>query len=182
MFHNRQSGFTLIEVMVSTVLLSVILVVVTGVFADTLRVGKRMLDYQKLADEVRNVTFLIEKKVNQGNGILTNTATECAANVCAKLAVADGSGRKIEYSLDTNRIKECEDTNGDNILCNTNDRVEFITSADIEITDLQFFVKKDVDGSGVPVEQPRFTASIEAKPVGGNKIIRAQTTISEKNY
>lgn len=181
-FCNKQSGFTLVEVLVSTVLLGVILMVVTAVFADTIKVGKKMLDYQKLADEVRNVTFLIEKSVNQSNGILTNVNTECVENICARLAIADVNGRKVEYSLDLGRIKECENTNDDGTLCNVGDKVEFLTSANIEITDLRFYVKKNVDETGIPVEQPRFTISVEAKPTGGSKIIHAQTTISEKNY
>lgn len=181
---NKQSGFTLAEILVTIALLPVILITVTTILAKTIQVGKQVIDYQKLADELRNVAFAMGKDINEGNGTLTNPSdinSGCASGICSSLEIADFAGKKIKYSLGNSQIKRWLDKN-------SNEQVDaqeeiILTSNNIETLDLKFYVKKDVNpANGQPLEQPRITIYMKAKPVGGQKIIETQTTISEKNY
>lgn len=167
--NQKQSGFTLIETLVSVSVLGVILMVVTNLFASTLGAGKQTLDYQKLADELRNTIFSIEKDVNNGNGI-----ANAPSNPSSILKVYDGSGDEIEYSLNgaTKKIQKIK-----------NSVTTELTSDNIEVNVMNFHIINTLlDGNPGNDSQPRVTISIEAKPKNGRKTIKAQTTISEKNY
>lgn len=187
MLRNNQSGFTLIEVIVSVVVISIILLAVINIFGDTIKVGKQMLDYQVLADELRNVTFALEKDIRQGNGVLTDPNNpgdypECvvpgAPGVCRELKIADENGNMVWYYLDNGaRLKRATS------LFSPVPSDEFLTSSEIQINSLFFHVTRGIDPvSGLPTEQPRATVAIEAKVAGGVKVLKAQTTFSEKGY
>lgn len=166
--NKHQSGFTLIETLVSVTILGIILMVVTNLFASTLGAGKQALDYQKLADELRNTIFSIEKDINNGNGIANDPS-----NPSSILEVYDASGDLIEYSLNgaTKKIQKINGT-GTTVL----------TSDNIEVNVMNFHIINTLGGDPSDDSQPRVTITIEAKPKNGRKTIKAQTTISEKNY
>lgn len=167
--NQKQSGFTLIETLVSVTILGIILMVVTNLFASTLGAGKQALDYQKLADELRNTIFSIEKDINNGNGIANDPI-----NPSSSLEVYDTSGNLIEYSLNgaTKKIQKINSV-GTSVL----------TSDNIEVDVMNFHIINTLlDGDPSNDSQPRVTITIEAKPKNGRKTIKAQTTISEKNY
>lgn len=167
--NQKQSGFTLIETLVSVTILGIILMVVTNLFASALGAGKQALDYQKLADELRNIIFSMEKDINNGNGV-----AHAPSNPSSILKVFDASGNKIEYSLNniTKKIQKIK-----------NSITTELTSDNIEVNVMNFHIINTLlDGDPSNDSQPRVTISIEAKPKNGRKTIKAQTTISEKNY
>lgn len=182
------AGFTVIEVLISVAILAVILLISINLFASTVRTGKQVLDYQRLADELRNIILDIEKDINMGNGIVSNpdapsgdTAKEgCdgASDICSILRLSDNNGQMVKYVLNnsTKRIEKIENPDSSPI-------TTLLTSDNIEVEVLNFYVintRMDSDPSNDT--QPRATVNILAKVKGGNKFIKAQTTISEKNY
>lgn len=166
---SRKNGFTIIEVLVSVAVLGIILMVVTNLFASTLGAGKQALDYQKLAGELRNVTFIIEKDINNKNGI-----AEAQGNPSNNLKIYDTDSQVIEYNLNggAKKIQRIKGTD-----------TALLTSGNIEVNSLSFHIINtllDTDPSND--SQPRVTINIEAKPKNGRKVIKTQITISEKNY
>lgn len=160
-----QSGFTLVEALVSTALLSIVLLVVTTIFASTIKTGKEILDIQKLTDETRNVILSLEKEISEGNGINAAGGASCP-NICNTLTVDYGPSSTI-YSYDALN-KKIQKT----ILGITTP----VTSDNIEVTSLKFYVKNSLS------EQSRVTVSIKANPKGSNRTANLQATVSLKNY
>lgn len=161
----QQSGFTLIEALVSTALLSIVLLVVTTIFASTIKTGKEVLDIQKLTDETRNVILSLEKEIGEGNGISAAEGASCP-NICDTLTVDYGSSSTIySYNVLNKKIQKT-------ILGITTP----VTSDNIEVTGLKFYVKSGLN------EQPRVTVSVKANPKGSNRTANLQATVSLKNY
>jgi len=159
--------------------------VVINLFSQTISIGKQMLEYERLIDELRNVEFALEKDINLGNGILTNPSDlisypECdtgVANMCTALRIADKDGNEVKYYLDVLLVKK--DTTKPGFPTETIS----LTTEQIQVDTLFFHVERGVTGSGLPSEQPRATVTIEAKAMEtGIRSIKTQTTISEKGY
>lgn len=158
---NKATGFTIVEAMVSVVVLSIVMLIVVYLFAATVQSGKGVSETQRLIEEIRNAMVSLEKEINQSNGI---SSSDC--NSCNELLVMTSDVKLVKYDMDSGRLRRTVEGVSD-----------LITSDKIEITSLKFYIRNNIIA-----EQPRLTISIKANPKGNSKPINVQTTISIKGY
>ncbi|HAM00986.1 MAG TPA: hypothetical protein DCQ30_01975 [Acidimicrobiaceae bacterium] len=74
-----ESGITLIEVMIATLVMSVIVAGVVGVVADMQQVGNRAISGENASDTARNGLLQLERDLEAANPLLPWTTTCCGS-------------------------------------------------------------------------------------------------------
>ena len=161
-----EAGFTLIETMVVSLLFSVIMVLMGGVFVSSLDLQRRAFNIQH-AEE--NVSFILESMAKEIRvSQLGGPDTVCPATPAATLSIIHPVNGNITYSLSGNAVHR-----------NVNGTDSVISSNTVQFTRLQFCI------SGTPIDnqqQPRVTiiGSVKSVKTKQQTIIDFQTTLSQR--
>lgn len=153
--NSRSRGFTIIELLVSTGLFVVLVSLASGAFIQALRTQRIVTN---LSISMNDVSFVIEQIARE---VRIGLNFSGGGNT---LSFTNSDNNLVSYSLIGNGIQRCEGG------------CKIITSPDVKIDRLEFIVKGQNSGDGLP---PRVTILIS---VVGEKDIRVylQTTISSR--
>lgn len=161
---SRNSGFTLIELVVSAGLFLILVGLAAGTFVNTLRAQRAVVG---LTEDMNNAAFVIEQIARE---VRVGFDFESAASDTLTFTNADGDD--VSYGLiavdGTTGIGRCVGTG-----CGNYDP---LTSPGVEIERLEFVLRGAERGDGFP---PRVTILVTVR---GEKDIRVnlQTTISSR--
>lgn len=108
---NRQSGFTLIELVVTVGLLSLLMITVSAMFMTTLNSNLRTQVRQQIKDEG---AFILERfEFMLRNASTLSASQTCEANL-SQISFVNPDGNQTTFSLDNNRIASVSAVTGGN--------------------------------------------------------------------
>jgi prepilin-type N-terminal cleavage/methylation domain-containing protein len=191
-----KKGFTLVELMVAVAVFSIVMVVATSALLNVIDAN---LKAQAIKTAINNVNFALESiskdaRVGTDYSCLSNGeyVDTCLTNgegikYRSPRADVDGSGKRgfayYNYNDITKRIDFCLEKAGNP--CSDSSLANFspITSGDLEITSMEFYVLND-DNTTAEIEQPRIILTLSAITAGGKEKVRTafdlQTSVSQR--
>lgn len=167
---KSEAGYSLIELMVAIGVFAVVVTVMSGSFAISLRGQGKSVTMQNVGDNARYAMEVMAKEMRMGNDFPSNGSM---SDIQFKSNMPNRNGAVIWFYLDNEKIMFDDDIN---------DALppESITSANIAVNALSF----DVLGVS-PDSQPRITIVMQVASVGTAADIEThmdiQTTISPRS-
>lgn len=180
-FNKKDTGFTLVEMLVVITIFSILMIAIVGVFVSVLRIQRYYLASQRLLNEVSYIMEYTSRFIRMAQ---KDTAGDC---------IFPGKNYEPEYPPFSNNLKflnyhnQCHkfyrgneigipDINGKYFYQDIDGTDLALTSDKIEIKELNFYI---IGGDGL---QPRVTIYLEAEAIGSNPRpnIKIQTTISQR--
>lgn len=187
---KNQSGFTLMEIVVSTTIFATVLTLMLSLFNYTLKINRRTEALRQVTQGMRNFTEYIVKEVRNGQIDYTDAITQCSGNYISptgyttflKLVNASGENECFVWSGEEEQLL---------YLYKNGVPVQTLNPTNFKVDLAQFYVRPTVDPSTdcesqlCPSIQPYVTMVIRFKvtlPTGEERIIPYQTTISTDEY
>lgn len=163
--NKNNSGFTLIEMLVTVFVFSILMTIAGSIFVQSLDVQRRAFAIQALEENGRFSLELMAREIRFSE--VKTTDTNCPANPSTTLSLVHPVNGDIQYSL------------RGTIISRTVDGVDqVLTSNEVEVTNLNFCVFGQTEGDSV---QPRVTISMSL--MAGDRepqVIDLQTTITSR--
>jgi type II secretory pathway component PulJ len=159
---NRQAGFTVVEVMTATIIFSVILISIAGIFVQALNLERKTFAAQKIQENVLRSFEIMAREMRVSQITSFQPGSYCqytSLNLNSSLEDTD-----VTYALnDSGQITRNE---------------ESITSGEVEFSNLRFCVR----GLGADDEPARITIVSEVKDKKNPQyLIKVQTTITSRD-
>lgn len=182
--HNHQSGFTLLELLVAVGIFTIVMSIGVGSLITVIDASKKSRAYQ---ETINNLNFALDEMTrnlrigrdfycgsnpNFGDGNTsdcTNGAESVTYTVVSEQAIAD-PGDRVAYFLSDGKIMKQIENNGDEMS---------LTSEDIDITNLTFYV----EGSNPGISQPRARIVLDGVVRAGTRFetrVRLQSTATQR--
>jgi prepilin-type N-terminal cleavage/methylation domain-containing protein len=162
-FNNKNKGFTLVELLVSTAIFSMVLVAIIGVIVTIMDVNKKSRTLSLVMNELNFTVESMNRSIKTGD-VITNSG-----GTVSSLVVEDQNEDTITYFLQGGGIYK---------QTNTLDSSNKITSDEIIIEDLNFIVKHND-----PNTQPLVIIAVRGYAEIGGRIktdFNIQTAISQR--
>ncbi len=184
---SEHKAFTLIEMLVATVLFLLVMIAATGIFLSTIRGNARVNAMQKVENEVRYIVELISKEIRLGTinyDYYQSVLGTSIENPVSVLAIKDNADNKLYFALNA-------DGNNPGIIQMSLD--EGTTWSDLNtgrvvIDSLDFYLLPSSDpfsqGATI-IKQPLVILNLKAhydKGDGSSGQINIQTAISSRQY
>ena len=186
MLVSRHTGFTLVEVLVSTAIFSVVMVIALGALLSLAEANRKA---QTLSVAINNMSAALD---SMSRAIRTGVAYHCGSSGsistqdCTTTAetyfsfqAADGS--HVAYCLLGTAIMREIKNSGANSACNSNNFVA-LTPPNVTITKLQFYVVGSTKGDAI---QPKVTILLSGSvpvSVKQTSVFNIQTTVTQRIY
>ena len=165
---NSKAGFSLIEFLVAITLGSVAVMVISGIFVQTLRLQRKAFFIQRVQENISLALEALAKEIRVST--ISTSNTNCPVSPAQLLTIAHPVNGNLEYSLSGGAIhRRAIDSGVDTTL----------SSSGISVTRLGFCV------SGNSLDdnfQPRITILLSVQNINGVEIIAIdiQTTVSQR--
>lgn len=181
-----KEGFTLMEVMVATIIFVTVVVLVSQIFKMVIDGEKRVSNTYMLQEGLKGFTEwsfrdLRMAKPNNGNclGFVNKRSVFETFNEGKGVKYLDSLGRCSEIFLAYD-----SDSGKNRIFMSSDDKNGFLTPADVEIEVLQFAVSEEIDLSGNHTSQPMITIYSKARTDTGREDseIVIQTSLVNRTY
>lgn len=158
---NKNSGLTLIELMVAMGIFGFVMVIVFGVFGLALKSQRRIIALRNVEDNARFAIELMAREIRTGQTFVGGTGF---------LSFTNAKDEYVIYRLNSNVIEKSSDE-GANFLP--------VTGPETVINYLNFYLAGQSAGDRI---QPRVTITIGATSQVNNQNanLKIQTTISER--
>ena len=171
---NNESGFTLIEMLVSIALFSIVIVVVMGSILTIVDVNRKSQSLTVVMNDLNFVLESVTRTIKTGDSLTANNSGD-------EVQVTNQDGNIVIYRFEDGAIKR----KFDDITTAGDDGDEFIdlTSDQIVITDAAFILF-NADGTESGSKQPRLLITVEGQVDVSNDIssvFKIQTTVSQRN-
>lgn len=164
--NGNKQGFTLIETVIALAVFAMVMLAVISIFMAAIQSQRRGYALQDIQENARYALEMMAKEIRMAE-INNSAGVSSSLDITAHKPEGD---KNVVYSLNNGQIIRNE-AGGLN---------QAITSTKVEVTDLQFYVEKDVQ------LQPRVTVAIQIKGKGGQveaqPQINLQTTIVSRTY
>lgn len=172
---KENKGLTLIELLVTTLIFSIVIGAATGVFVSAIKLQRYNLAHQQLLSQVSYAIEYMDRAIRmtiKDDGFC-GFAGQSYNYTASSIQFQTYDGVCQTFSLDSGSIKATK--TGANGYINID-----LTSDDFEITSFNFQVSGDNPGD---YTQPRVTFSMDIKGKGSGKQpgIKIQTTVSQRN-
>jgi prepilin-type N-terminal cleavage/methylation domain-containing protein len=163
---ENESGFTLIEMLVSIALFSIVIVVVMGSILTIVDVNRKSQSLTVVMNDLNFVLESVTRTIKTGSNLLGNTDGD-------QITVTNQDEDRVVYKFEGGAIQRSVDSS------------VFIdlTSTQIEIIDAKFILF-NADGIDPGSKQPRVLISIEGRVDISTDIsssFKIQTTVSQRN-
>lgn len=158
-FKNKESGFTIIELLVAMSIFVILITIATGAFIQALRSERRLVALMSVSNNVGMVLEQMTREIRTGynfsptGGILTFTST--------------ASGQ-ISYSLASGKIQRSVQSGIG----------QDITADNVSVTGLNFIVTRE--GNVCNPWRVTILTTVDASPAVTNSTITLQTTASSR--
>lgn len=181
--HKSQTGFTLIEALVSASVFAFVVSGILGVYMSTLRLDTRTRAQRSVSDNARFIMEFLAKEVRDGR--IDYSAAACGSVVTntTQLCLVNQSNEAVRiYAQDPGNISTGTDLVIAKAAGTTN-----LNSSNVKITKLKFAVSPTVDpltSARAANEQPRVTVVLELTAQSARDPVKVnlQTTLSENYY
>lgn len=190
--HQRknQSGFTLMEIVISTTIFATVLTLMLSLFNYTLKINRRTEALRQVTQGMRNFTEYLVKEVRNGQIDYSDAIAQCSGNYISptgyttflKIVNVSGENECFVWSGEEEQLL---------YLYKNGVPVQTLNPTNFKVDLARFYVRPTCDpqtecDSGVyPAIQPYVTMVIRFKvtlPTGEERIIPYQTTISTDQY
>lgn len=194
---NKQSGFTLVEIIVSTAIFVVVMGAMLGLFTQTLQINRRVQATRELVQGSRNFTETVTREVRNGRIDYSSWTTECdvdnyLTDKNQSLAILTRSGDQLCFYLANSGIFYLKKKTPSGVYV---DAVFDATRFKINPDTFRFIVRPKTDPNPdtggttgcngcIPGIQPFVTILAQFQLTSGNTsaMIDYQTTISTDVY
>lgn len=185
---TKQSGFTLIEMLVSITLLSMVLIMTGSIFIMINRDENRNLSYQKIQGDARLAIESIAKEIRLSK---IDYVKMTINNPMDEIKLEKPSGELISFKKATGSIcgagwastDSCVLLSIDADLDNIYETTAPITSKQINISSLQFYVfPKSSTNNGQPWVLISLVVQGKGQQASEKFILPIQTTVSSRDY
>lgn len=159
--NNKESGLTMIELIVSIGIFSLIVVMAVGTFILALSSQRRIIALRNVEDNTRFTIEVIAREIRTGVNFSGGGST---------LSFTNAAGQSVVYRLNSNAIEKS---------INGGSTYSAVTGSEITVNYLSFYLTGQALGDGL---QPRITVVIGVTGQVGNQTanLKIQTTISER--
>lgn len=169
--NQKQKGFTLIEMLVSMMCFSIVIVVITSVFVSSVKSQQTAKDLQNIQDEVRYLMDFISRDIRMADRADGTCGVD---NINHIYFVNAGNIQFLKTKPD--HSTECITYIHDNINGRILKNFIPINSDKIKITYLKFIQSY----ANINTDQPRITIILKARALNSTNEITIQTTISTR--
>lgn len=180
---NKESGFTLVELLVSVSLFISILTISLGAIVSIMDANRKSQTLRSVMDNLNSSMESINRTIRFGQNYHCGTSgtlsspQDCATTPSDSLTVLDSTGNQVTFALSNSRlVKTVGGTN------------YYLTSPDMTIQSLSFFVFGSYPYSGGAVNdnlQPRVIVSIKGyvgTKANSSSNFVIETTISQRKF
>lgn len=159
--NNKESGLTMIELIVSVGIFSLVVGMTIGTFILALASQRRIIALRNVEDNTRFTIEVIAREIRTG----VNFSGGGSA-----LSFTNAAGQSVVYRLNSNAIEKS---------INGGSTYSAVTGSEITVNYLNFYLAGQAIGDGL---QPRITVVIGITGQVGNQTanLKVQTTISER--
>ena len=164
------SGFTLVELLLAITLGAIVIMLISGIFAQTLRLQRRAFFIQRVQE---NLSLMLEAMAKEIRVSTISTAnTNCPFTPVQFLTINHPVNGNIEYSLslsDNSVHRKLPDSDVDTVL----------NSANVKVNKMDFCISGNNSDDDL---QPRITILLSVQNASGMEIfpIEIQTTVSQR--
>ncbi len=182
LFHTRNEGFTLAEMLVSMFILALVIGGAVSLFVSAFSSKRQVLAGQELVDQVSYLAEYMSRALRQAQKELSSGASACLStpglnyetvNSDTGIKFIDEEGDCRELKLEGTGILETNLSTAESV---------YLTSSDFKVTRFQFSVQGEGQGDLI---QPRVTLLIEIHGQetvsGAQSSLTIQTTISQRH-
>lgn len=158
---NKESGLTLIELIVAIGIFWLVIGVTIGVFVIAVSSQRRIIALRNIEDNIRFAEESMAREIRTGKNFSGGGST---------LSFTNANGQAVVYRLNSNIIEKS---------INGGSSYSAVTGSEIAINYLYFYLMGQSSGDNL---QPRITVTVGATSQVGNQSanIKVQTTISER--
>lgn len=162
----KPNGFTLVEILTTTLIFSLVVIVFSSTFISSSRLQKRAFNIQQVEENASYILESMAKEIRVSN--VSGPDTNCPSSPASNLIIDHPANGHIIYSLSSNAVHR-----------NVNGQDSVISSNTVEFTRLQFCILGTAIGDG---KQPRVTilAGIRSKNTLQRSSIDIQTAVSQR--
>jgi prepilin-type N-terminal cleavage/methylation domain-containing protein len=179
---DNKKAFTLIEMLIVVMILSLIIVVATGFLVSSIKVQRQELNSQRITDQVSYFLDYVTRSLRMAVKATDDTCIASGKNYEIPIGGPGGGNSQIKFLAynDQTQALECRffylEAGRFMFKINDEDAVP-LSSADYNISSLSFYILGGNDSS----RQPRvvFYAKMESKDL--QSMLRLQTTVSQRN-
>lgn len=182
-FNKKDTGFTLVEMLVVITIFSILMIAIVGVFVSVLRIQRYYLASQRLLSETSYIMEYTSRFIRMAQKDSDGTCINAGTNYYPDSSVLSDSLEFLNYRNQCHKFYRgneagVPDMNGKYFYQDINNGAEVLslTSDKIEIKELNFYI---LGGDDL---QPRVTIYLELEAIGSNPRpnIKIQTTISQR--
>ena len=182
--NNNQKGLTLTEVIVATGIFSVLIVVLTGVFVNSLKSQRKVSGFQDVQENAQYIIEKISKEARMSKIVEPETNGNFSNYIVFKSRKEDGNVVDVRYEFDSDSdlVKRKEwDADGGDIDKDDENDVDWqkLNSEKVKIKESNFYV---VNPATPGEAQPRVTIFMILSDLGEETELPIQTTISARTY
>ena len=184
--NQKQSGFTLMEIVVSTTIFAVVLTMTQAIFNYALKINRRTEALRQTTQGMRNFTEFLVKEIR--NGKIEYSATPVSAS-CEDNYVSASNYTTYLALVSETGDRECIYLTGSDLFIVKEELApQLLNPVNFSVDMLRFFVQPATDPYNVaspPDIQPMVTLIMRVTvtlPTGETKTIPYQTSISTDAY
>lgn len=159
--YNKESGLTLIELIVAIGIFSLVVIMIFGIFSLAIISQRRIIALRNVQDNIRFTIESMAREIRTGKNFTSGAGS---------LSFNNAKGEAVIYRLNSGIVEKSSDggTNYSNV-----------TGSEARVYYLRFYLVGQTAGDGL---QPRVTITIGATSQVGNQSanLQVQTTISER--
>jgi len=179
---NKKQAFTLIEMIIATVLFLTAMIVSVSIFLSTLDANNKVNALQKVENEIRYIVETISKEIRLGTiyyGYYEDKYGDSFENPTSMLALQDNANNLSYFTLNDGVVQ-----------MSLNDGVDWsdLSTDNILINSLDFYLMPETNPfsqDSENIKQPMIILYLEAhynKEASFDGQIKIQTTISSRQY
>lgn len=159
---NKQTGFTLIELIVAIGIFGLVVVMTVSIFVSALISQRRIISLRNIEDNVRFVLESMAREIRTGKNFSGSVNS---------LSFTNAKGESIMYRLNNKTIEKSSDGGAN---------YSIVTGPEVTVDYLNFYLLGQAPGDGL---EPRVTITVGVTSRIGNQAsnIKVQNTISERS-
>lgn len=160
--HNKEDGFTMIELIVAIGIFGLVIGMTVGIFVLALASQRRIIALRNAQDNIRFTVEAIAREIKTGKNFSGGGSS---------VSFTNAKGEATGYRLNNNIIEKSSD-GGVNYFA--------VTGSEATVNYLNFYLMGQAGGDGL---EPRITVAVGVTSGVGNQTanLKVQTTISERS-